>query len=82
MSKFLKAKKRVFGRLGLAKKMKTKSAAKKRFKVKSSGIVKFAHANRRHNTGLKRRKHKNRLRLIAHFGPVTEAMVKKSMPYS
>jgi large subunit ribosomal protein L35 len=44
------------------KKIKTKRAAAKRYKVLGSGKVKVAKCNRRHNTGPKSRKLKNSLR--------------------
>ncbi|MGZ3695001.1 MAG: 50S ribosomal protein L35 [Bdellovibrionota bacterium] len=39
-------------------KQKTKSAAKKRFKITGTGKIKFQHAGRRHNLGGKSRKGK------------------------
>ena len=46
-------------------KIKTKSAAKKRFKLTGSGNVKFQHAGRRHNLGGKSRKGKRQSRAMA-----------------
>ena len=43
-------------------KIKTKRAAAKRYKVLGSGKIKVAKCNRRHNTGPKSRKLKNKLR--------------------
>ncbi|MGZ3651824.1 MAG: 50S ribosomal protein L35 [Bdellovibrionota bacterium] len=46
-------------------KQKTKSAAKKRFKITGSGNIKFQHAGRRHNLGGKSRKGKRQSRGLA-----------------
>jgi large subunit ribosomal protein L35 len=46
-------------------KIKTKSAAKKRFKITGSGKIKFQHAGKRHNLGGKSRKGKRQARGMA-----------------
>jgi large subunit ribosomal protein L35 len=43
-------------------KQKTKSAAKKRFKITGTGKITFQHAGRRHNLGGKSRKGKRQSR--------------------
>jgi large subunit ribosomal protein L35 len=46
----------------LMPKIKTKSAAKKRFKVTGTGKIKFQHAGKRHNLGGKSKKGKRQAR--------------------
>jgi large subunit ribosomal protein L35 len=46
-------------------KIKTKSAAKKRFKITGTGKIKFQHAGRRHNLGGKSRKGKRQSKAMA-----------------
>lgn len=46
-------------------KQKTKSAAKKRFKITGTGKIKFQHAGRRHNLGGKSRKGKRQSKNMA-----------------
>jgi large subunit ribosomal protein L35 len=63
-------------------KMKTKSAAKKRFKVTATGKVKFKRAGKRHQLG-HRKNAKNKLKLRK-GGMVHESSVKRivtSLPY-
>jgi large subunit ribosomal protein L35 len=43
-------------------KIKTKSAAKKRFKITGTGKIKFQHAGKRHNLGGKSKKGKRQAR--------------------
>lgn len=43
-------------------KQKTKSAAKKRFKITGTGKIKFQHAGKRHNLGGKSKKGKRQAR--------------------
>ena len=58
-----KAKRRATTKIAVGgKKIKTKRAAAKRYKVLGSEKVKVPKCTRRHNTGPKRRKLKNRLR--------------------
>lgn len=63
-------------------KMKTKSGAKKRFKVLSSGKIKRAQAFKRHILTKKTTKNKRQLRgtVMVHGSDV--ASVKQMMPYA
>lgn len=63
-------------------KMKTKSGAKKRFKVLSSGKIKRAQAFKRHILTKKTTKNKRQLRgtVMVHSSDV--ASVKQMMPYA
>ena len=63
-------------------KMKTKSGAAKRFKVKKSGAVKFARAFARHSFMSKSGGVNRRLRGTSHLGPEDAKKVKKELfPY-
>ncbi len=64
-------------------KMKTKSAAKKRFVVKKSGAVKFRHAGVRHlATFGKTKKQKVQLRGTGHLTDSDAKKMKECFPYS
>ena len=62
-------------------KMKTKSAAKKRFKKLSSGLVKKCKAFRRHNLTKKNRKNKRDLRHADYVHPSDMSHIAKLLPY-
>ncbi len=57
-------------------KMKTKSAAKKRFRVTASGKVKRQHAGKNHILTKKARKRKNNLRQGAYVDNTQEKTIK------
>ncbi|MFO0581340.1 MAG: 50S ribosomal protein L35 [Anaeromyxobacter sp.] len=64
-------------------KLKTKSAAKKRFQVKKSGAVKFRHAGVRHlATFGKTKKQKVGLRGTGHLDPSDAKKIKENFPYA
>ncbi len=63
-------------------KMKTKRAAKKRYRVMGSGHVKTGHKGKRHNFSNKSRKRKRNLRGPKILGPRDEAMAKSLLPYA
>lgn len=64
-------------------KLKTRSGAKKRFRVKKSGRVKFRRAGVRHlATFAKTKKRKRQLRGTGHLGPRDEKKIKESFPYA
>ncbi|WP_037587168.1 50S ribosomal protein L35 [Stenoxybacter acetivorans] len=63
-------------------KMKTKSSAKKRFKVLGSGGVKRAHAFKRHILTKKTTKNKRQLRGTAMVNERDMASVAKMLPYA
>ena len=64
-------------------KMKTKSAAKKRFQVKKSGAVKFRRAGVRHlATFGKAKKQKVQLRGTGHLDESDAKKIKECFPYS
>ncbi|MFT3916331.1 MAG: 50S ribosomal protein L35 [Anaeromyxobacteraceae bacterium] len=64
-------------------KLKTKSAAKKRFQVKKSGAVKFRHAGVRHlATFGKTKKQKVGLRGTSHLDPSDAKKIKENFPYA
>ncbi|HQR29481.1 MAG TPA: 50S ribosomal protein L35 [Anaeromyxobacteraceae bacterium] len=64
-------------------KLKTKSAAKKRFQVKKSGEVKFRRAGVRHlATFGKTPKQKRGLRGTSHLTPMDAKKVKENFPYA
>ncbi len=64
-------------------KMKTKSAAKKRFQVKKSGAVKFRRAGVRHlATFGKTAKQKAQLRGTGHLTDSDAKKIKECFPYS
>ena len=63
-------------------KMKTKSAAAKRFKVSASGKVKFKRAGKRHQLGhRKSAKRKLKLRAGAYVHPSSVKRILTSLPY-
>ncbi len=64
-------------------KLKTKSAAKKRFQVKKGGSVKFRRAGVRHlATFGKTPKQKRRLRGTNHLTPMDAKKIKENFPYA
>ena len=63
-------------------KMKTKSSAKKRFKVLGNGGVKRAHAFKRHILTKKTTKNKRQLRGSTAVNPVDVPMIKSLLPYA
>ena len=63
-------------------KMKTKSGAKKRFKVLGNGGVKRAHAFKRHILTKKTTKNKRQLRGIAAVAKSDIKAVRAMMPYA
>lgn len=62
-------------------KMKTKSAAKKRFKVTGSGNVIFQHAGKRHIFTGKSRKGKRQLRNTATIDKTDHDRIMRCFPY-
>ncbi len=65
----------------MAYKVKTKSAAKKRFKKTASGKIKCTHAFRRHLLTKKSRKKKRQFRQGAYVSCVDFARVARMLPY-
>lgn len=63
-------------------KMKTKSGAKKRFKVRSSGGIKRSQAFKRHILTKKTTKAKRQLRGATGVHDSDKAMVRAMMPYA
>ena len=63
-------------------KMKTKSGAKKRFKVSSSGRIKRSQAFKRHILTKKTTKSKRQLRSMLGVHDSDKAMVHAMMPYA
>ena len=63
-------------------KMKTKSSAKKRFRVRGSGSVKRAMANKRHILTKRTTKNKRQLRGTAGIDSTNVASVKAMLPYA
>ncbi len=63
-------------------KMKTKSGAAKRFKVRSSGSIKRSQAFKRHLLTKKSPKRKRQLRGMVEVHPSDLSLVKKMMPYA
>lgn len=63
-------------------KMKTKSGAKKRFKVRASGGIKRSQAFKRHILTKKTTKRKRQLRDDAMVAAVDTRMVSRLMPYA
>ena len=63
-------------------KMKTKSGAKKRFKVTASGKIKSAQAGKRHGMIKRSRKFIRNARGTAVLCAADEKIVKKYMPYA
>lgn len=62
-------------------KMKTKRAAKKRFTVTASGLVKHAAKGRRHCLSNKGRKRKRQLGRACYMAPGNENLVARLIPY-
>lgn len=63
-------------------KMKTKSGAKKRFKVLGNGGVKLAHAFKRHILTKKTTKNKRQLRGTSMVNERDMASISKMLPYA
>ena len=63
-------------------KMKTKSGAKKRFKVRGSGSIKRSMAFKRHILTKKTTKNKRQLRGTAEIHPTNMAAVRTMLPYA
>jgi large subunit ribosomal protein L35 len=63
-------------------KLKRNSAAKKRFKVRPGGKVKYKHAGLRHNAGSKSRTRKRHLRAAGQLSLRDEKKIKELFPYS
>jgi large subunit ribosomal protein L35 len=63
-------------------KLKTNSAAKKRFKVRASGSVKHKRAGTRHNAGSKQTGQKRALRGTRNLDLRDEKKIKELFPYS
>ena len=63
-------------------KMKTKSGAKKRFKVRGSGSIKRSMAFKRHILTKKTTKNKRQLRGTAEIHPTNMAAVRSMLPYA
>ena len=63
-------------------KMKTKSGAKKRFKVRSSGGIKRSQAFKRHILTKKTTKGKRQLRGMTGVHDSDKAMVRSMLPYA
>ena len=62
-------------------KLKTHSGAKKRFSLTKNGLVKRAHANKRHILNKKSTKRKRGLRAGAYADVTNVAAVKSLIPY-
>ena len=62
-------------------KMKTKSGAKKRFKVTATGRIKVAQAGKRHGMIKRTQKFIRNARGTALLSPQGEKIVKKFLPY-
>ena len=63
-------------------KMKTKSGAAKRFKIRSSGSIKRSQAFKRHILTKKTTKAKRQLRGVTGVHDSDKAMVRAMMPYA
>lgn len=63
-------------------KMKTKSGAAKRFRVRANGSIKRAQAYKRHILTKKTTKNKRQLRGIATIHPSDMAAVRSMLPYA
>jgi large subunit ribosomal protein L35 len=63
-------------------KMKTKSGAKKRFRVRGSGSVKRSQAFKRHILTKKSTKNKRQLRGVTGIDPTNAASVAAMLPYA
>lgn len=61
-------------------KMKTRSSAKKRFKKKSSGLIKRSKAYKRHLLTKKSSKRKRQLRRGAYVNKVDEGRISRMLP--
>ena len=62
-------------------KMKTKSGAKKRFKVTATGRIKVAHAGKRHGMIKRTNKFIRNARGMKVLSPQDEKIVKQFLPY-
>ena len=62
-------------------KIKTHSGAKKRFSLTKNGLVKRAHANKRHILNKKTTKRKRGLRKAAYADQTNVAQIKRLIPY-
>ena len=62
-------------------KLKTHSGAKKRFSLTKNGLVKRAHANKRHILNKKTTKRKRGLRQAAYADSTTAPTIKRMIPY-
>jgi large subunit ribosomal protein L35 len=62
-------------------KMKTKKAAAKRYKVKPSGKIKRAQANKEHILTKKSRSRKNRLKKQTYVDASNMSLVTRCLPY-
>lgn len=63
-------------------KMKTLSAAKKRFKVTKNGKIKFTHVGRRHLLAGKATKRKRSMRKSAYSDASNVAQIRRLLPYA
>ncbi len=63
-------------------KMKTKSGAKKRFRVRGSGSIKRSQAYKRHILTKRTAKNKRQLRGSAEVHPTNVASVRAMLPYA
>ena len=63
-------------------KMKTKKAASKRFKVRSGGSIKRAHATKRHILSHRTTKNKRQLRGMVSVHESDMKSVKRMLPYA
>lgn len=63
-------------------KLKTKSAAKKRYRVTGKGRIKVARKGKRHILTGKSRKRKRDLLGMSHLSPSDEPMAKRLLPYA
>lgn len=62
-------------------KLKTKKAAKKRFRVTATGLLKHAHTNHQHKTGKQSAKRAMRLRKMAVTDKTNAQVMHKILPY-
>jgi large subunit ribosomal protein L35 len=62
-------------------KLKTNSGAKKRFKIRASGKVKYKHASVRHNAGSKTEKQKRHLKGTTDLTLRDQKKIKELFPY-
>jgi len=63
-------------------KMKTRRAAKKRFKLTAKGKVKIKKSNLRHNLGKKTTKQKRDYKAPSYLNQVDVARAKRCLPYA